>query len=249
LARLFIGTSGWVYGAWKGRFYPPTLPNAQQLSYFANHFDTTELNYSFYHVPSAETYKRWLSLVPPDFVFALKANRAITHVARLRDVGPIWHGFVKAAGTLQQHLGPILLQLPPSLRKNHADLTAFLEMVRRPSRSLRLVFEFRHASWFTDETYQLLRRYSAALCIADSLRYPRVDKVTADFAYLRFHGRMPREAPFYTDEQLRHEAKFVDALITRGTDTYVYFNNDALAHAPANAVRLKQFMNELRCAA
>ena len=249
MARICIGTCGWVYGAWKGRFYPPTLPDAQRLGYYANRFQTTELNYSFYNVPSAETYKKWLTLVPPNFVFALKANRLITHVARLRDVEETWNDFVGKAQALGPHLGPVLLQLPPSFRRDHGTLVGFLEMASRTSSGLRLAVEFRHASWFVDETFRLLSQHGAALCIADGPRYPRLNHVTANFAYLRFHGRTPPEAPWYADDQLRREATFIESLLRHGIDTYVYFNNDALAHAPANAARLRELLGEARCAA
>jgi len=249
MARIFIGTCGWVYDARNGRFYPPTLPHAQQLSYYASRFATTEVNYSFYHVPSVETYKRWLKVVPPDFLFALKANRLITHVARLRDIESTWKDFTRGAKDLQQHLGPILLQLPPSFQKDHAALATFLQMASSTTKFIRLAFEFRHASWFIDDTYRLLSRHGAALCIADGPRFPRVDQVTTDFAYLRFHGRTPREAPWYGDEQLRREATFIERLIRQEIDTYVFFNNDALAHAPANAARLRELLNELHMAA
>jgi uncharacterized protein YecE (DUF72 family) len=249
MARIWIGTSGWVYGAWKAVFYPPALPDAQRLGYYGSRFQTTEVNYSFYHVPSVETYRRWLKLVPPDFVFALKANRLITHLGRLRDVESTWNGFVAGAAELGQHLGPILLQLPPSFRKEDGGLNSFLEMASGMSSQHRLAFEFRHASWFTEETYRLLRRYRAALCIADGPRFPRVNEVTTDFAYLRFHGRTPQEAPWYAEEQLEREARFIEQLVWQGIDTYVYFNNDALAHAPMNAVRLGQLLSQQRSAA
>jgi uncharacterized protein YecE (DUF72 family) len=248
MARIYIGTSGWVYGAWKGRFYPPTLPEAQRLGYYASWFETTEVNYSFYHVPSPETYKRWLRLAPPDFLFTLKANRIITHVARLRDVESPWTEFMRGARALGPQLGPILLQLPPSFRQDQAALTAFLEMTASTSRPVRLAFEFRHASWFNEDTYRLLRRYGVALCIADGPRFPRMDRVTAEFSYLRFHGRTPREAPCYDNEQLAREAKFIERLAGQGIDTYVYFNNDALAHAPMNAARLSQLLAD-QCSA
>jgi uncharacterized protein YecE (DUF72 family) len=249
MVRTLIGTCGWVYGAWKGQFYPPALPDAQRLGYLAGRFETTEVNYSFYHVPAAETYTRWMNLVPPNFVFALKANRLITHVARLREAERDWNNFTQAARELGDHLGPVLLQLPPSFRKDHATLAAFLEMTSDASRSIRLAFEFRHRSWFESETYRVLRRHGAALCIADGPRYPRVNRLTADFTYLRFHGRTPLEAPFYADEQLRQEARLIEGLSREGIDTYVYFNNDALAHAPLNAARLRELLNERRCAA
>jgi uncharacterized protein YecE (DUF72 family) len=115
--------------------------------------------------------------------------------------------------------------------------------------SIRLAFEFRHASWFVEETYRLLTRYGAALCIADGPRYPRHNQITADFAYFRFHGRTPGEAPLYKDEDLRREATFIESLVGEGIETYVYFNNDALAHAPANAARLGELLEERRSAA
>jgi uncharacterized protein YecE (DUF72 family) len=249
MAHILIGTSGWVYGAWKAVFYPAALPDAQRLGYYASRFAATEVNYSFYHVPSDETYRRWLKIVPPDFVFALKANRLITHVARLREVDPIWSDFMGGAAALGRHLGPILFQLPPSFRKDHAALASFLEMTSSCSDVSRLAFEFRHASWFTDETYRVLRRYGAALCIADGPRFPRVDEVTTDFAYLRFHGRTPQAAPWYADEQLVQEAQFIERLAAQGIDIYVFFNNDALAHAPMNAARLGQLLGQQRSAA
>jgi uncharacterized protein YecE (DUF72 family) len=246
MARILVGTSGWVYGGWQDRFYPPGLPNAQRLSFYANRFETTEVNYSFYHLPKAETYRKWATLVSEDFVFSIKANRAITHVARLRNVEKTWNEFVRSATELRQHLGPILIQLPPSFRQDHVCLSAFLEMTSGTSTAVRLAFEFRHASWFTDETYRLLTRYGSALCIADSVRYPRRNEVTTNFTYLRFHGRTPRHAPFYADDQLRHEAEFIDRLTWQGIETYVYFNNDVQAHAPTNAARLRELLNELR---
>ncbi|HEU4686336.1 MAG TPA: DUF72 domain-containing protein [Nitrospira sp.] len=248
MARLFIGTSGWVYGAWKGRFYPPTLPDAQRLSYYATRFITTEVNYSYYHVPSAETYRRWTALIPPQFVFVLKANRSITHLARLKNVEALWSEFVEGARNLGRHLGPILVQLAPSFLKDEHRLESFLDLASG-DRTIRLAFEFRHESWFAEQTYRLLARYGAALCIADSIHRPRVDRVTADFAYLRYHGRTPREAPCYTDEELRQEATLIERLIDEGLDTYAFFNNDALAHSAANAATLQSLVSENRHAA
>jgi uncharacterized protein YecE (DUF72 family) len=249
MARVFIGTSGWVYGSWKGRFYPDNFPDKQRLSFYGDRFSTTEVNYSYYHVPSANTYRNWASLVPDDFLFALKANRAITHLARLKNVEKIWSDFAQGARSLGQHLGPILVQLAPSFRKNHDRLESFLDMASVYDKTIRLAFEFRHESWFSEETYRLLARHGAAVCIADSLNRPRVNRVTADFTYLRYHGRTPREAPCYMDEELLQEAKFIERLLKQGIDTYAYFNNDALAHAPANAAKLKELLGAARCAA
>ncbi len=249
MARIFIGTSGWVYGSWKGRFYPDNLPDKQRLSFYADRFATTEVNYSYYHVPSEGTYRRWAGLVPPHFLFALKANRIITHIGRLGHVEESWRTFLRGAGILGQRLGPILVQLPPSFRQNLSRLDRFLELTKRISQSVRLAFEFRHVSWFAEDTYRLLRNYHAAFCIADGVSRPRYDIVTADFAYLRYHGRTPRVAPCYTDDELRDKAQFIAGLARHGIDTYAYFNNDADGHAPANAATLQQLLDEKTCAA
>jgi uncharacterized protein YecE (DUF72 family) len=249
VARILIGTSGWAYGSWKGCFYPPTLPDKQRLSFYADRFSTTEVNYSYYHVPSEQTFRTWAAVVPQHFLFTLKANRIVTHLARLHDVEPSWSTFVRNAACLGGYLGPILIQLPPSFRQDLSRLEAFLDLHSRVNERVRLTFEFRHASWFADETYRLLTQFGAALCIADSTTRPRHNVVTADFAYLRYHGRTPREAPFYTDGELREEAAFIERLARQGIDTYVYFNNDADGHAPTNAGRLTELVGELRAAA
>jgi uncharacterized protein YecE (DUF72 family) len=149
---------------------------------------------------------------------------------------------VRNAALLGVHLGPILVQLPPTFQADHGRLSRFLALTSELPSRVRLAFEFRHASWFTDQTYRLLTQFGVALCIADSATRPRHNIVTADFAYLRYHGRTPREAPFYTDEELREEAAFIERLAKDGIDAYVYFNNDADGHAPANAARLKDLL-------
>ena len=249
MARILIGTSGWAYGSWKRCFYPPGLPDKQRLSFYARRFTTTEVNYSYYHVPSEQTYRRWASQVPSDFVFAVKANRMITHVGRLQGVEAEWQAFVPGVRQLGPAIGPILVQLPPSFQINTSRLAAFLDMAGERSSGVRLAFEFRHASWFTAETYRLLTRYQAALCIADGLRHPRRNVLTTDFAYFRFHGRLPRAAPCYREEELREEADLIERFGGEGIERYVYFNNDADGHAPANAGRLSELLARDRQAA
>jgi uncharacterized protein YecE (DUF72 family) len=249
MGRIFIGTSGWAYGSWKGCFYPPMLPDKQRLSFYADRFPTTEVNYSYYHVPTEQSFRTWAALVPPQFVFTLKANRIVTHLARLNDVEPSWSGFVRNATLLGTHLGPILVQLPPTFLADHRRLSRFLTVTFELPSAVRLAFEFRHLSWFTSETYRLLTQFGAALCIADSATRPRHNIVTAGFTYLRYHGRTPREAPFYTDKELHEEAAFIERLANDGIDAYVYFNNDADGHAPTNAARLNELLGQERCVA
>ena len=246
MARLLVGTSGWTYASWKGTFYPSSLPSRQFLEFYAKEFSTTEVNYSFYHLPRPSTYEKWASQVSDDFIFALKTSRFITHVKRLVDVEEAWATFVRNALALGSHLGPVLLQFPPSFRCNRRTLTGFLTFAQRPaptSHPLRLAFEFRHDSWFGEEIYGLLRQHNAALCIADSPRYPRCNKVTTDFVYLRFHGRTELFASKYTARELGEEARRIRRYLRDGLDVYAYFNNDALGHAVENARALTNLLD------
>jgi uncharacterized protein YecE (DUF72 family) len=247
VAHLHIGTSGWTYPSWKGIFYPEDLPSQRYLEFYSGEFSTTEVNYSFYHLPKPETYTKWAAQVPDCFVFAVKASRLITHTKKLMDAHEAWQRFVANARSLGPHLGPVLLQFPPSFRCDPVRLEAFLKMAHTAapkSPPLRLVFEFRHESWFTDAIYRLLSRHDAALCIADSPRYPRYDVLTAEFTYLRFHGRTKLFASSYSEAELAEEAKKIKAHKREGRDVYVYFNNDAQGHAVANARTLRRLVED-----
>lgn len=249
MPSLLIGTSGWAYANWKGPFYPEDCPRRRYLEYYAQEFPTTEVNSSFYHLPRAATYEQWTAQVPPEFVFALKVSRLITHHKRLVDVEEPWRAFVDRARVLGRHLGPLLLQFPPSFRCDRPRLARFLASACRPAASdppLRLVCEFRHESWFTEDVYDLLQRHGAALCIADSPRYPRCDVRTAEFVYVRFHGRTQMFASSYTDEELTKEARWLKRAAQDGHDLYVYFNNDARGHAVENARTLRRLMEGRR---
>ena len=245
MARLFIGTSGWTYSSWKGLFYPEDLPTRRYLEFYADEFDSTEVNYSFYHLPRISTYEKWVAQVPELFIFSLKSSRFITHVKRLVNVEDPWTRFVQNALVLGSHLGPVLLQFPPSFRCDRKRLEAFLKISQPPaskSHPVKLVFEFRHESWFTEEIFSLLHQHNAALCIADSPRYPRGDKVTADFVYMRFHGRRKLFVSNYTVAEMNEEAKQIRRYLREGRDVYVYFNNDAKGHAVGNARTLRRLV-------
>jgi uncharacterized protein YecE (DUF72 family) len=238
MAQILIGTSGWAYSNWKGTFYPENLPSARLLEFYTKRFPTTEINYSFYHLPRPATYKKWAAQAPEGFMFAVKASRLITHTKRLTGVEEAWRVFLQNAQSLGPHLGPILIQFPASFRHDHTRLAEFLKMARTvdsDSDRLRLVFEFRHESWFSDEVYKLLRNHGAALCIADSPQYPRRAVTTADFVYFRFHGRTRLFASDYSKAELAEEAKKMRRFLKEGQDMYAYFNNDAEGHAVENA--------------
>ncbi len=247
MARVLIGTSGWTYSSWKGRFYPEDWPSRRYLEYYAREFETTEINYSFYHLPQIATYRKWVTQVPDRFTFALKASRFITHVKRLLDVEDAWRTFVGNARFLGDHLGPILLQFPPSFRCDLPRLSAFLQFVSDAGSftgRTRLACEFRHPSWFKEDLYRLLSQHGAAFCIADGARYPRYDVVTTDWVYLRFHGRSRMFASNYTEEELAVEAGTIARFWQDGLDVCVYFNNDAEGYAVNNARTLRGLVAE-----
>ena len=241
---LLIGTSGWTYPSWKGSFYPEDCPRERFLAYYAREFPTTEVNSSFYHLPRVATYEHWAAQVPQDFVCVLKVSRLITHHKRLAEVDEPWRAFIDRARLLGRHLGPLLLQFPPSFQRDRPRLARFLAAAKRPGADphQRLVFEFRHESWFTEDIYDLLGRHGAALCVADSPRYPRHDVRTANFVYVRFHGRTQMFASSYADAELAKEARLLKRAVQDGHDLFVYFNNDACGHAVANARTLRRLM-------
>jgi len=245
VARLLIGTSGWVYRSWKGPFYPEDLASRRYLEFYAHEFSTTEINSSFYHLPRPETFINWGHQVPADFIFAVKASRFLTHIKRLVDPKEPWQRFLTSALKLARHLGPVLLQLPPGFRKDLSRLSAFLKIAQqsRTARArLRLVFEFRHESWFSDDVYALLTRHKAAWCIADGAKYPRKDLVTADFVYIRYHGRSQMFASSYSKAELTKEAQLIKRYLQDGHDVFAYFNNDAKGYAVKNARMLRKLL-------
>lgn len=249
---LHVGTSGWSYGGWDRLFYPEGVKTTDaRLAFYASHFDTVEVNYSFYHLPKPQTYEKWMKAVPADFVFAVKASRYITHILRLHRAGEAWARFLSGARTLGKQLGPILFQLPPSFRADPKRLSRFLKVIRRgPASSIRPVFEFRHPTWFTETIYELLREAGAALCIAHSSRYPCVEDPsaveTAEFVYYRFHGPKELFASRYSDRELDGWAEWIRLHLKRGKTVFVYFNNDVNGYAVENARTLGRFIEKGR---
>ena len=219
--RVLCGTSGYNYDPWRGPFYPEELPKTKMLGYYASRFDTVEINYSFYRRPTAKLLSGWSAQVPERFRFALKAWQAITHRARLREPELVVP-FTDAARSLAAKLAPILYQLPPNLKMDTPLLRDFLHHLPR---DVPAAFEFRHQSWFSEETFAALRDFGAALCIAESddLATPRIR--TAPFGYLRL-----RKAD-YDEPQLKSWAAWVrDAGFRQ--DVYCYFKHEDAARGP-----------------
>lgn len=224
---LYVGTSGYAYPAWRGRFYPDGLAEKDFLHYYGGQFRAVEINNTFYRMPTASLLERWAGAVPAGFRFVLKAPQQITHVHRLVEVAePVAHLF-DVAGTLGDRLGALLFQLPPYLHKDLARLTDFL--ARLPA-GPRVAMEFRHASWFSDEVYTLLRAHGVALCVAEAdtdLAVPLV--ATADWGYLRLRR------PDYGDAELAAWAERVRGQAWR--EAYVFFKHEDEARGPALARR------------
>ena len=221
-----VGTSGYSYQAWRGRFYPQDLPAKEMLPFYAARFPTVEINNTFYRMPSEKMIADWAAEVPEGFTFALKAPQRITHQKRLKDVSDVVHTFVRIAGGLGDKMGPLLFQLPPFLKKDVPRIEAFLAAL--PS-GLRVALEFRHVSWFDEEVYETLRTHRAALCTAEGegLLSPLV--ATTDWGYLRLRLGV------YSDEAIAAWAKRLH--LPSWKEVFVYFKHDEGA-APGLAANL-----------
>lgn len=238
LVRIRIGTSGWVYDHWEGVFYPKELPKKEWLSFYAQVFDTVEINASFYHLPKEETLKRWYSETPPSFLFAVKATRYITHVRKLKDVEDALFLFYRRVALLQEKCGPLLFQFPPRFSFQRESVQSFLSKL---SASFEHVFEFRHPSFFCEEVYELLARHGVALCFADTPFFPYAEVITASFVYLRLHGSQSLYTHRYSEEELCFFARKI-GLWQREHKVYCYFDNDYAGFAVENALALRKYL-------
>ena len=230
-----IGTSGWHYKHWVGRFYPDRWPASKMLQYYEEHFDTVEINNSFYRLPVESALEAWRDSTPPNFLFAVKGSRYLTHMKKLKDPDAGIEKFFSRADLLKKKLGPIVFQLPPNFGINPERLETFLDALPKHH---RYAFEFRDPSWESKEIYDLLRSRNAAWCAWHLASYESPIEVTADFAYVRLHGPGGKYQGRYTDAALKHWAN----RIKTWPDTYVYFDNDDSAYAAFNAQRLRQFL-------
>lgn len=226
--NLYVGTSGYSYPKWKGKFYPKDIPSQQMLRYYASQFRAVEINSSFYRMPEPGTLRSWATEVPEDFKFTLKAPQQITHRLRLKNAEDPVRRFVDVAGALGQRLGPLLFQMLPNMKKDAARLRDFLALL--PSQ-LPTAFEFRHASWFDEEILDLLRGHSAALCIAEEdndLKVPFA--ATAKWGYLRL-----RRAE-YSDSELKERIERMQS--QKWTDAFVFFKHEDQANGPRFAKKI-----------
>lgn len=243
--KLLVGTSGYNYKHWgDGVFYPPELSQRNWLEYYAEHFNTVELNVTFYRLPQTSAFLSWEKRTPADFKFALKGSRFITHIKRLKECEDSLSLFFTRANELKEKLEVVLWQLPPGLKKNMERLEHFCQLIseNKEAKEVRHAFEFRHHSWFSDDVYSLLQKNNFSLCIAHSNRWPYREVVTADFVYLRFHGGEVLYSSNYSEEELSDWAKKAGKWLGEGRDVYAYFNNDAYGYALFNALRFRELV-------
>lgn len=235
MARVYIGTSGWVYAWWRGVFYPERLPQREWLNYYVSRFPTVEINATFYRLPKPQTFRHWREIAPRGFVYAVKASRFITHVKRLKPDEESLALFLEAARELGSSLGPILYQLPPNLKK---DVTLLKNFAKRLPSDLTHVFEFRASDWFTPDVRAVLGQNNLGFCIHDHWGVDVPHWVTGSTAYWRFHGRSGGPEGCYGRKALRSADSEIRAQLAENQDVYVYFNNDAYGCAIRDAQRL-----------
>lgn len=243
--KLYLGTSGWQYYHWQGNFYPQGLKSKNFLKFYSQHFNTVEVNTTFYHFTKKSTFKNWLNQVPRNFLFSLKLHRLFTHFRRLRlnsNDQILIKQTIKNYQTLGRNLKVVLIQLPPSLKEDLSLLQNFCQQLRpKNKRSLRFAIEFRHSSWLNENVYRILKKNEIAFVISDSPRWPTDIIKTTDFIYIRFHGKPKLFASLYSQKELKEWIAKLKNLKPR--QMYVYFNNDFEGYAIKNAFEFRQLVN------
>lgn len=236
-AGIRVGTSGWSYPHWRGVFYPPELPPGRWLAWYQERLDTVELNNSFYRLPERSTFAAWGREAPEDFVFAVKANRYITHLRKLREPHAPLRRLLDHARALGPHLGPILFQLPPRWRCDLSRLRAFLQALPQ---GLACAMEFRDPDWWREEVYGLLRAHGVAWCIFHLAGTLSPLEVTAPLVYVRLHGPDGPYQGSYDGRALAAWARRILAWRAEGRQVWCYFDNDQAGYAVLNALALRR---------
>lgn len=231
MAQLYVGTSGWAYPTWKPDFYPAKLAQAKFLQHYATQLNTVEVNFTFRQLVKDTTAQKWIAQTPAGFRFGVKAHQVITHIKRLKKTEDFLPRFLATIEPLAQagKLGPILFQLPPNMK---ADLAVLEEFLVTLPRGVPSAFEFRHASWFTDEVFNLLKTHKRALCVAETEERVTPDVITADFSYYRYRK------PTYTAEERKAMTSRLREHLAAGRDVYAYFKHEETPEGAMYAVEV-----------
>ena len=231
-----MGTSGWTYEVWKDDFYAG-VPRRAWLTHYAQCFRAVEVNATFYHQLKQSTFANWAKTTPPDFRFAIKGHRYLTHVLRLHISHSAFVRQKRTVAPLGKHLAAMLWQLPAGLEQDLPRLERFARMLDS-WRDTRHALEFRHPSWFDQQTGACLRRHRLAACQSDAADWPLWDAVTTNLVYVRLHGHRITYASSYTERELADWARRIRRWSAEGRDVHIYFDNTDASHAPRNAQRL-----------
>lgn len=233
---LKAGCSGFLYKDWRGAFYPQDLDRVSWFKYYQSFFDTVELSITFHRLLKKETFFRWYKETPDNFSMCLKGSRFITHIKKLKDVELPLDTFFNSASTLQHKLKVVLWQLPPHIKYNYKSFELFVQLLT--AYKVRHAFEFRHESWITEKVVKLLHSENMAFCMADCPEHLIDLPVTADFVYMRRHGKTCSYDTLYTEEEITEDFNRIKSYIEQNKTVYIFFNNDAQGFAPKNAVQL-----------
>jgi len=238
-AAIHIGTSGWSYKHWKNIFYPEKLKQTDWLSFYARHFSTTEINTSFYHIPRETTTQQWKEKTPAGFMFCPKMSRFLTHLKKLNDPSESMVKFFDAFMPLKRKIGPVLIQLPSFVPFHKEKAETLYKVCKKEYSYYRFAMETRHASWLTDESIELMKKYNIAFVISQSgTGFPYAEHVTAEHIYVRFHGPAGLYASPYSDKQLQGFSVLFKKWKKDGHSVWAFFNNDIGGHAFRDATRL-----------
>ena len=235
--KYFIGTSGWQYDHWRNVFYPEGVGKKRWLSYYAERFNTVEVNSTFYNPIKPKTFSKWYSETPYNFKFTIKGYRVITHFKKLHNVEDDIKAFYERAAPMQHKLGCVLWQLPSNLHKNLELLEQFCKNLDKRKNN---IIEFRHGSWFTDDVLSLLQKYKVGYCIVSSPELPEIITATSSILYMRFHGMNEWYSDRYGKEKLEYYASKIQE--TDAKKVYCYFNNDEKGYAVQDAQTLKELL-------
>ena len=240
MENLHIGTSGWSYKHWSGIYYPPELKTTEWLTYYSQQFSVAEINTSFYHMPKHQSVLNWMAKVPPGFRFCPKLSRYITHMKKLKEPEEPLARFFDVFAPMQPHMGPVLVQLPPSLKWEYDRAEHLYGLFKKLYRQYEFVMEVRHTSWLEMDSLNLMAQYDVGLVISQSGNvFPYSEMVTAKNVYLRFHGPAALYASPYSDADLDYFAGKIRWWIGEGHVVWAFFNNDIHGHAFRDAARLK----------
>jgi uncharacterized protein YecE (DUF72 family) len=240
--KIYIGTSGWNYKSWKGKFYPSNICQKDWLDYYSKRYDSVEINNTFYRLPKKHTFKNWADSTPENFIFSIKASRYITHLKKFKECGDAINKLIEHASQLKEKLGIFLFQMPASQIKDTDKLESFIKQL--PDK-YKYAFEFRHDSWFDDKVFGILDKNNCGVVINSSPSFPFYDIATGGICYIRMHGSTKLYSSKYSDKELIKFASIIIKYHDKGFYSFIYFNNDICGYAVENARAMQKLINEL----